>query len=74
MRAERDLRRYSFYYRRMIMPENQSSVTAEIIDVFVSVGVPFVRARGARDIDRVGLPRYRPTCVIPFGSRAAARA
>ena len=39
----------------MIVAEDQRAVSAEIIDVLVAVHVPFARARGPLDINRVRL-------------------
>jgi hypothetical protein len=47
-------------------------VSAEVVDVFVAVHVPFARPGSPLDVDRMRL-RYRPTCVTPLGSSAFAR-
>lgn len=39
----------------MIVAQDEGAVAAEIIDVLISVGVPFVRAVGPLDVDRMRL-------------------
>ena len=46
MGASRDLLPDSLDDRGMAMPQDQCSVAAEVIDVFVSIDVPFPRAFG----------------------------
>ena len=53
MRAPRDLARHGLDHRRVCMAENQRTVAAEVIDVLVTVDVPFVRARGVVDVERM---------------------
>src|SRR5258708_14632581 len=43
------------YDARMVVPEKERAVAAEIVDVLIAVHVPFARALGVVDIDAVGL-------------------
>ena len=54
-------------HRRMVVPQQQRAMAAEVIDVFVAVDVPFARTGGAVDINPVWLD-------MPRIMRNAARA
>ena len=53
MRAEIHLPLHRVDDRRVRMAEQHGAVAAEIVDVFVAIDIPFARALGARDVDRI---------------------
>ena len=42
-------------HRRVVVPQDQRPMPAEIVDIFVAVGIPLARPLGAGDIDPIGL-------------------
>ena len=55
MRSFCDLRGDRFENRWMIVAENQRAMSAEVVDVFVSIHVPFARACSTLYIDGMRL-------------------
>ena len=55
MRAEFDLPFHRLDDGGMRMAEQHGAVAAEVIDILVAVDVPLARARGARNVDRIGV-------------------
>ena len=53
MRAARRRIRDRAHHHRMVVPEQQRAMAAEIIDVFVAIDVPFARPGGALDVNSV---------------------
>jgi hypothetical protein len=42
-------------HARIVVTEEERTVAAEIVDIAIAVDVPFQRAAGARDIERIGI-------------------
>ena len=66
MRTFRDLLTHRLHNGWMIVTEEQRTVTTEIIDVLVSIDVPFARPLRLRDEERIG-------CKVARVVRHAAR-
>ena len=61
MGAAVELGVHGLQHRRVVVPQQQRAMAAEIVDVLIAVDVPFQRALGPRHIERV---RIQLACVM----------